>query len=129
MYFRYGGDAVRTRMYRNWVQLRDGWTKNLALLFPHPIRHAAWLTAWWLLAWLTLPIPLLAVWLFERILRAQFEWRNTLLATAFGVPVFSYLLLRSWRAHMAGAVSWKGRPYGIPPKESFADYRTVRTEN
>ena len=37
VYFRYGGDAVRTRMYRNWAQLREGWTKNLALLFPHPI--------------------------------------------------------------------------------------------
>jgi hypothetical protein len=36
VYFRYGGDAVRTRMYRNWAQLREGWTKNLALLFPHP---------------------------------------------------------------------------------------------
>ena len=129
VYFRYGGDAVRTRMYRNWVQLRDGWTKNLALLFPHPVRHAAWLTAWWLLAWMTLPVPLLAFWLFERILRAQFDWRNTLLATAFGVPVFSYLLLRSWRAHIAGVVSWKGRDYGTPPKESFAEYRTVRTEN
>src|SRR5581483_1142114 len=32
--FRYGGDAVRTRMYRDFGQLRDGWTKNLALLFP-----------------------------------------------------------------------------------------------
>ncbi len=34
--FRYGANAVRTRMYRNYRQLRDGWTKNLALLFPKP---------------------------------------------------------------------------------------------
>ena len=34
--FRYAPDAVRTRMYRNYRQLRDGWTKNLALLFPKP---------------------------------------------------------------------------------------------
>src|SRR3979411_1597548 len=40
--FRYGGDAVRTRMYRSFAQLRDGWTKNLALLFPWP----GWLAAW-----------------------------------------------------------------------------------
>ena len=40
VYFRYGGDAVRTRMYRNWAQLREGWTKNLALLFPQPERLA-----------------------------------------------------------------------------------------
>ena len=34
--FRYAADAVRTRMYRNFAQLREGWTKNLALLFPNP---------------------------------------------------------------------------------------------
>jgi ABC-type hemin transport system ATPase subunit len=34
--FRYGADAVRTRMYRNFAQLREGWTKNLTLLFPEP---------------------------------------------------------------------------------------------
>src|SRR5580700_641676 len=39
--FRYGGDAVRTRMYRSFAQLREGWTKNLALLFPSPARLAA----------------------------------------------------------------------------------------
>lgn len=32
--FRFGGEAVRTRMYRSWRQLKEGWTKNLALLFP-----------------------------------------------------------------------------------------------
>ena len=38
--FRYGGEAVRTRMYRSFEQMWEGWTKNLALLFPHPIRLA-----------------------------------------------------------------------------------------
>ena len=42
IFFRYGGDAVRTRMYRNFAQLREGWTKNLALLFPSPGFLAAW---------------------------------------------------------------------------------------
>ena len=32
--FRYS-ESVRTRMYRNFAQLREGWTKNLALLFPN----------------------------------------------------------------------------------------------
>ena len=36
IFFRYGGDAVRTRMYRSWSQMKEGWTKNLALLFPKP---------------------------------------------------------------------------------------------
>src|SRR5438477_396186 len=35
--FRYGGDAVRTRMHRSWPELRDSWTKNLALLFPDAV--------------------------------------------------------------------------------------------
>src|SRR5579862_5603024 len=34
IFFRYGGDAVRTRMYRSLPQLIEGWTKNLTLLFP-----------------------------------------------------------------------------------------------
>ena len=41
IFFRYGGDVVRTRMYRTWAQMKEGWTKNLALLFPHPIRMTA----------------------------------------------------------------------------------------
>ncbi len=36
IFFRYGGDVVRTRMYRSWSQMKEGWTKNLALLFAHP---------------------------------------------------------------------------------------------
>jgi len=37
IFFRYAPDAVRTRMYRTFAQLREGWTKNLALLFPKPV--------------------------------------------------------------------------------------------
>jgi glycosyltransferase involved in cell wall biosynthesis len=39
--FRFGGDAVRTRMYRSNTQMREGWTKNLVLLFPSA-RKLAW---------------------------------------------------------------------------------------
>lgn len=39
--FRFGGDAVRTRMYSSFRELREGWTKNLALLFPRPGTLAA----------------------------------------------------------------------------------------
>lgn len=41
LYFRYGGDRVRTRMYRSLPALWEGWTKNLALLFPQTMRLAA----------------------------------------------------------------------------------------
>ena len=33
--FRFGRGLVRTRMYSSWEDLRMGWTKNLALLFPN----------------------------------------------------------------------------------------------
>src|SRR5580698_8955529 len=52
--FRYAADAVRTRMYRNYRQLRDGWTKNLALLFPNPGWLAVKILTLWSLPWATL---------------------------------------------------------------------------
>lgn len=39
--FRYGGDMVRTRMYRTLPALWEGWTKNLTLLFPETLQLAA----------------------------------------------------------------------------------------
>lgn len=38
--FRLGRGLVRTRMYNSWEELRSGWTKNLALLFPDARRLA-----------------------------------------------------------------------------------------
>ncbi|MFZ0479975.1 MAG: glycosyltransferase family 2 protein [Terriglobales bacterium] len=111
IYFRYGGDAVCARMYRNWEQLREGWTKNLALLFPHARRRAFLLAVGWLLAWLTLPLLVPVIALYVRLRRANFGMGATVLSTALGPPVFAYLLLRSQRAHAGGSVSWKGRAY------------------
>ena len=122
--FRYS-ESVRTRMYRTFGQLREGWTKNLALLFPSPGRLAAktlllWvvlLTAFLLPArhwWLDPIIVFWAVWnlwLFERLKTANFPTRNTLWAVFFGMPMFAYLLLRSKRVHGKGNVAWKGRTY------------------
>lgn len=128
IYFRYGGDAVRTRMYRNWTQLRDGWTKNLTLLFPRPVRLAVQSLFFWLFAWSGLCMAAFAVagphfvrvlsaafWLlvYRRIRAAHFAATNNLLATAVGLPLFAYLLLRSKAAHARGHVSWKGRTYHV----------------
>lgn len=41
LFFRYGGDIVQTRMYRSLPALWEGWTKNLALLFPQTLQLAA----------------------------------------------------------------------------------------
>ncbi|MFZ0796793.1 MAG: glycosyltransferase family 2 protein [Terriglobales bacterium] len=127
VYFRYGGDAVRTRMYRSWKQLREGWTKNLALLFPHPDRRALWSLLLWFLAWSSLGvavwgaaghflwIAVAALWLlaYRRIRTAHFTTTNNLIAMAFGPPMFTYLLLRSKKAYASGLVSWKGRAYYV----------------
>jgi glycosyltransferase involved in cell wall biosynthesis len=126
IFFRYGGDAVRTRMYRSFPQLREGWTKNLAILFPSPGRLAAFRFGECLLlvASLALLAACVATHSYEygalcliapvvttaRIARAHFSWDATALAI-FGLPLFSYLLLRSKRFHRRGAVAWKGRSY------------------
>ena len=126
IYFRYGGDAVRTRMYRNFDQLREGWTKNLSLLFPSPallaLRRAAEfllaiaglalsaigvLEGEWRFAALMLIFPLLTV---RRIATARFSWQLNFLGI-LGLPLFSYLLLRSKLFYRRGQVSWKGRTY------------------
>ncbi|MFY9843491.1 MAG: glycosyltransferase family 2 protein [Terriglobales bacterium] len=126
VYFRYGADAVRTRMYRNWPQLCEGWTKNLALLFPRSGTLALRTLFFWALAWVSfslavygansrryLWIALALLWLlvYRRIRAANFAIANNLLAIAMGLPVFAYLLLRSKQAHASGRVSWKGRTY------------------
>jgi len=156
--FRYAADAVRTRMYRNYRQLREGWTKNLALLFSNPGRLAVCRLLWWGMAWGFAFFPALA-WvvarvaehigfgaagqtllhwsgfirtagwnplflvlvmpLFVRLRRANFTWDLEVLGALFGMPMFSYLLLRSKRAHANGQVSWKGRAYTVgAPNES-----------
>lgn len=136
VYFRYAADAVRTRMYRNWQQLREGWTKNLALLFPHPKRLAFQSLVVWLVAWSSLGIAIAAVnthhsalivfaalWvlLYLKICIAHFSTLNNLLAITFGLPIFAYLLLRSKRAHANGQVWWKNRVYdGAGSKENIS---------
>jgi hypothetical protein len=128
--FRFAGDAVRPRMYRSFAQLREGWTKNLALLFPAPGRLAALrLLEFFLIAgcaklavlsalfgreaaaglFAVVGLALYGLFLL-RIRRAHFSGSSNVLAL-IGLPIFSYLLLRSRRAHRHGSVAWKGRTY------------------
>jgi hypothetical protein len=131
IFFRYGGDAVRTRMYRSFAQLREGWTKNLVLLFPSPVRLALLRALEFALivgsaaiavieaaegrTLVAAAAALLALALFafflKRIYKAHFSWDANLLAV-FGLPVFAFLLLRSQAVHEKGTVTWKGRNYG-----------------
>jgi glycosyltransferase involved in cell wall biosynthesis len=124
-------DVVRTRMYRSFTQMWEGWTKNLALLFPHPRRLAfkgllefgvfVGCAAFAIVNWasraigpaLIATVPLVAFLIpFEtRIRRAHFDWLSSALAI-FGLPLFAVLLLNSDRSHRRGLVRWKGREYG-----------------
>jgi glycosyltransferase involved in cell wall biosynthesis len=130
--FRYAADRVRTRMYRNYSQLRDGWTKNLALLFPNPGRLAAKMLLLWAIPWTALTIAVIAkhpwwdtfaasalLFTVARLRRANFDAVMTFLGALFGMPMFAYLLLRSKRAHANGSVGWKGRTYG-PKNDSVS---------
>jgi hypothetical protein len=130
IFFRYGGDAVCTRMYRSFAQLREGWTKNLALLFPSPnalatlrlleflailasleiavlalLTHRAALAAFNVMLFLLLCAAFVA-----RIRKAHFANGATALSV-FGLPLFSFLLLRSAAFHRRGKVEWKQRTY------------------
>ncbi len=136
IFFRYGGDAVRTRMYRNFAQLREGWAKNLVLLFPSPVRLAVlWLTEfvlivgsataaitaglrgrWQPAAAAAILAMVLYAFLLKRIRKAHFPWDANSLAL-IGLPLFSYLLLRSIVLYKRGRVVWRGRTYPSRPRD------------
>ena len=140
IFFRYGGDEVRTRMYRSLVQLREGWTKNLVLLFRSPVGLAVlrmtefvlitggvtitivagarekWIPA--VISGVLTVVPGIAF--FRRIRRAHFPWDANCLAL-LGLPLFSYLLLRSIRTYRRGTVSWKGRRYEQDANRGVSD--------
>ena len=130
LHFRYGGDRVRARMYRSWAQLVEGWTKNLALLFPDA-RSLAWrrLSEFAAIGFLALAditadvehkifvgsiaLVLFAAFLtnfYVRVRRSHCGFFNAMLSV-LGLPLFSRLLLRSAYMHERGGVAWKGRVY------------------
>ena len=129
--FRYGGDAVRTRMYRSFAQMKEGWTKNLALLFASTWSIACWrlsefLVIFSLLIGATEIFTVTGLYgpLFFQLLLASvvlfFFWKRIRVAhfplipsavSILGLPVFAYLLFRSARLQKSGGVTWKGREY------------------
>jgi glycosyltransferase involved in cell wall biosynthesis len=137
--FRYADDALSTRMYRSTRAMVEGWTKNLALLFANSLTLALWRALDFLLLFL---LPVLAVvlwnakfaqhsiqwlgagwvlailWLrtlvrfYARVAKSNFPLSDCLL-TPLGLPLFVFLLYRSWFQHkILKQVLWKGRGYG-----------------
>jgi glycosyltransferase involved in cell wall biosynthesis len=125
--FRYAADALSTRMYRGFGDMVEGWTKNLALLFPHALALAVWRVID--LGLLLLPmvlIPLgyrpawqvLVIWViwvrtlfrfYSRVAKSNFSPLDCAVSP-IALPLFVFLLVRSWmQHHLFHRVAWKGR--------------------
>jgi hypothetical protein len=128
--FRYAPDALSAFMYRSTPEMVEGWTKNLALLMPSPIALALWRILDVLL-FFGLPIcaavvppkipyqglVFLFLWVrtlfrfYNRVARSNFPAADIAISI-LGVPLFVYLLIRSYIHHrIHKSVSWKGRQY------------------
>ena len=129
--FRYAPDALSTRMYRTLPAMVEGWTKNLALLFPRPLLLAFWRVLD-LLLFFGLPLMAIAIapsrpywqpavilliWVrtlfrfYGRAARSNFPALDVALSI-LGVPMFIWLLVRSSLHHkVSRSVVWKGRNY------------------
>lgn len=132
--FRYAPEALSTQMYRTTSEMIEGWTKNLALLYPKPIALALWrvldlllffglpvlaLDISWLQLWQRNIILLLwarTLWRFySRVSRSNFPAIDVVISI-LGVPLFVYLLFRSVIQHrIRKNVVWKGRSYNTTP--------------
>jgi len=119
--FRYAPEAVSTRMYRSTHDLVEGWTKNLAALFPHalPLAVLRLLEAAMLVGG---PVALLwTPWAaLSAVIYAEFATRlkkggwslADVPRSVAGLPFFAWLLLRSyWMYSIRKRVVWKGRSY------------------
>lgn len=129
--FRHGTGLVRARMYRDFRSMCEGWTKNLALLFLHPLALAVFRIAEFVtlgalavvaalaltrdkpviafIALVAAAAPYAIFW--RRVRRAHFPLVANLMSF-LGLPLFAWLLVRSWlHCRVRGAVTWKGRTY------------------
>jgi hypothetical protein len=126
---RYAPDALSTRMYRSFGEMVEGWTKNLALLFPHALALAGWRLldiGLLLLPVLLYLLPYLVLWqraaivllwartlvrFYNRVARSHFSFVDCAFSV-FALPLFIWLLVRSWMNHrLFHQVEWKGREY------------------
>lgn len=129
--FRYAPEALSTRMYKTLPEMVEGWTKNLALLFPRPVLLAFWrvldLSLFFGLPALAIaiaparpywqPAVILLIWVrtlfrfYGRAARSHFPALDVAISI-LGIPLFVWLLIRSSLHHQVSkSVAWKGRSY------------------
>jgi hypothetical protein len=111
--------------------MKEGWTKNLALLFARPWSIGCWRLSEFLLIlslligalemrsitglygpffFLLLLASIAFFFFWMRVRGAHFSMTSSAISI-FGLPVFAYLLFRSARLRKSRGVSWKGREY------------------
>jgi len=135
IYFAAGAGIVRTRMYRNFRDMWQGWTKNLyALMGGTASAVVLQVSAWALAAALVFvwgfllikdlpPARLLGALLLGLLagahLRYAAELNRNLYPISYiryyvpGVCLYSAALIASWWKNTRGTVTWKGRAYQV----------------
>ena len=140
-----GAQWVRTRMYHTYREMRQGWTKNLYLLYGGNLsRMWAAVASLWLLdvlpvlafvaacLWVAFGragsvVTLMAAGLCFLALAREWNYGRALARLGFDPVLASYqpigaallgaLMLGSWRAHRSmGSIEWKGRHYATKGK-------------
>jgi glycosyltransferase involved in cell wall biosynthesis len=144
IWFGYGAGRVRTRMYRTFSAMWEGWSKGLAILFRRPVQLAAMRALEFATIALLLTTGLIMmarsqfgsaalflaigalfylVFLF-RIRQAHFPWEANLMAF-IGLPIYVSLLLRSnLHFNRRGELTWKGRTYSQSAPKAADDSST-----
>jgi len=131
IWFGHGAGMVRTRMYRTFSDMREGWSKGLAILFRRPVLLAARSALEFVAIPLLLTVGLVMMAQHQvdrgavlfvigalfyltflwRIRQAHFPWKANLMAF-IGLPIYVSLLLRSHlHFNRRGELTWKGRKY------------------
>jgi hypothetical protein len=141
IWFGYGAGMVRTRMYRTFSAMWEGWSKGLAILFRRPVLLAARRALEFVAIALLLAAGLDAmaqrhvgsgvalfvtgalfylIFLF-RIRQAHFPWKANFMAF-IGLPIYVSLLLRSHlHFNRRGELTWKGRKYSQSAPKAVGD--------
>ncbi|MGC2743922.1 MAG: glycosyltransferase [Candidatus Angelobacter sp.] len=145
IWFRYGAGLVRTRMYRTFGAMWEGWSKGLAILFRRPVllatrRALEFISIAVLLGtglimvarsqlesagvFLAIGALFYLVFLF-RVRQAHFPGKANLMAF-IGLPIYVSLLLRSHlHFNRRGELTWKGRTYSQSAPKA-ADGSSIR---
>ena len=132
LYFASGRDIVRTRMYRSFAAMWQGWTKNLyplignsqfglarelaliwlgplilvCVFFARPLHTAGWI---FLLIGAGMVLAQLAA--YFRYLRRNLFPISSIKYYGTGILLYSAVLIASWWKTTRGSVQWKGRSY------------------